>query len=532
MKNHLTCGVVSAVTGILWLLPFCTEAQPIRDFDSFYVSLRFGANAYGGELDGTGTNANGVRSEYGWLFSDLGLGLGTEAGYRFSQQWSAGIGLHVGAYPNLDRSDADNPHTGIIGQLNSGRMVSQLYGLGRFSPVMVGPVSPYAQAGIALVVGQGREPSSNSRILGYGPTVGAGVELPIGGRSHAFIEVSGSLVFPDDAVDSSDPGGQSLPWADNAAYDATLQYTAGLRFFFRRDVRDVGNRVSVQAVCPDRLRVGQPGVFAATSNPEAEPTVFFTWTFGDGTSAAGMTNTHVFIVPGTYSVTLEASGPVNVDTHSCIVQVDEPASPPALVACYARPRLANVEQEIEVTAEILGPHTDSIEIDFGDSTTAESIPAQHAYTEPGMYEVTISARNSAGSDTCVTTVTVAENLCAQLAIQNPQFALYPVHFDTNSAQLSADARASLDANTAILRGCINVCVAINGYADRGEEDHHVLSTMRAEAVARHYSDDSRVRIRGRGVYSDAHPDRPRRAEVDPRVVESMPVECGRLDLLD
>ena len=214
------------------LLLFClcsaTAAQMVPE-RSYFFSLKASANAYGGELDGTGTDDEGVRSNYGWMFRDLGVGLGLEAGYRFNTQWSFGIGFHIGSYPNLDRADQQDPSTGAVGAFNEGTSVSQLHGVGRFFPVALGRVHPYAQAGFAVVFGKGRENATDSRILGFGPQLGLGAEVPVRDRLAVFFEVTGSRIYPDGAVDNSNPDLFEQPWADNAAFDALMHYSVGIR---------------------------------------------------------------------------------------------------------------------------------------------------------------------------------------------------------------------------------------------------------------------------------------------------------------
>ncbi len=232
-RSMTTTSIVHrCVSTALLLLCLCsaTAAQTIPE-RSLYFSLKAGATAYGGELDGTGTDDEGVRSNYGWMFGDLGLGLGLETGYRLNTQWSFGIGFHIGTYPNLDRADAWDPSTGTFGVLNEGTLVSQLHGVGRFSPVAFGRVHPYAQAGFALVFGQGRQNTTDSRILGFGPQIGLGAEVPVRDRIAVFLEVTGSRIYPDEAFDNSNPGLFEQLSADNADFDAIMHYSVGIRMY-------------------------------------------------------------------------------------------------------------------------------------------------------------------------------------------------------------------------------------------------------------------------------------------------------------
>ena len=524
MKKYVTLAVILPALVGFSLLSASANAQSARPVNTLYASLKVGANAYGGELDGTGTDpVTGVRNNYGWLLNDLGFGLGAEVGYVLSEQWSAGLGLHAGTYPNLDRTDITNPNTGDIGQLNSGTAVVQLTTLVRFSPVSFRSVSPYAQAGVVLAVGQGREILTDSGILGAGPQIGIGAEFSFHPQSAFFIEVTGSRLYPDGAIDNSNPGELSLPWADNADYDATLQYAAGIRYYLKKG----GRRVFVETSCPSSLSAGELGMFTVSANADASSPVSFTWSFGDGQAATGMTNDHAFSSPGTYTVSLSAEGPLNEQMASCVVQVSDPVSPPSFVTCTLEPSPVNVDQTIEVNAEIDGPHGYAVEVSFGDSTSAHDLPAQHSYSRAGEYEVNVTAHNASGSDTCVLRVSVGDTFCEQLA------ELSPVYFNHNSILLDHESRQRLDTNLASTLLCPDVCIFVAGYAGPSESDHVILSTQRASAVAQYYNDESRVRSRGRGLYVDpAGAGRLDVVQLHPNVVESIPVACASIDLME
>lgn len=541
MRSRFCHFIAPLVVGTVALHASPLLAQANADSGTFFVSAKLGVNTYSGELDGEGTNSEGARSRLGWLQSEYGPGIGVEGGYSISPQWSVGAGLLVSSYPALDRADITNPQTGQQGQLNDGSIVSQLYGLGRFTPIRLGSFSPYAQAGFALLFGQGRDPANGQLILGYGPVVGLGVELPVSSESRAFVEIAGSMVVPDDALDNSDPSAYAVGWADNADYDATIQFAVGLRYIFGRDR---GIPVSVEVSCPDSIAVGQAGQFVARANPEATQPVLFTWSYGDGTGGLGSVDSHTFQTRGNFEVTVEAKGALNHAMASCLVFVSEPSEPieqpepieplepPAIDRCDAAPRLANTGQTVLVTADLLELRADSVVVDFGDSSREFQLPAQHSYDESGEYLVLVSGYNSAGSTTCVASVSVADNLCEEFEALNPAYRFNSVFFDNDSAEIGPEAISLLRENLEYWGSCQNVCVAVNGYTGLGEQNPNDLSTRRALAVAEYYGDSARVRFHGRGGYVEAHPGIERPADFDPRVVESIPLSCDMLYLMD
>ncbi|MDX1440576.1 MAG: outer membrane beta-barrel protein, partial [Rubricoccaceae bacterium] len=197
----------SFLLGCAALLLFAStaEAQVVRPSNTLFFTAHGGVTAYGGELDGTGFAFGEPDSELGWLFSDLGFAGGAELGYQFDEHLGLAFGFLYGQYTNLDRTDAVNPITQVRGQLNDSNTAHQIQALFRYMPWPSGKITPYVQFGGAMVLGQG-EDTSGSRVTGYGPNFGAGLDLLLGRQLSLFLEASTTFVFPDDAVDNSNPG--------------------------------------------------------------------------------------------------------------------------------------------------------------------------------------------------------------------------------------------------------------------------------------------------------------------------------------
>ena len=118
MTKRLPSSFMLGCLALLTLV-FMTDVQAQRPSKTIFLAVRGGATAYGGELDGTGTVFGDPNSELGWLFSDLGYGVGGEIGYQFDQHLGFALGVLYGKYSNLDRTDASNPETQVIGPLNT-----------------------------------------------------------------------------------------------------------------------------------------------------------------------------------------------------------------------------------------------------------------------------------------------------------------------------------------------------------------------------------------------------------------------------
>src|SRR5690606_18343938 len=114
---------------------------------------------------------------------------------------------------------------------------------------------------------------------------------------------------------------------DEADFDATTFYGGGLRYFFRPPYTEVDATID----CAAELTVGEAGSFTASHNLDASEPLSFRWDFGDGTTGTGLTASHAYSAPGTYTVSFTAEGPANVDTETCLVTVI--AAPPSLASC-------------------------------------------------------------------------------------------------------------------------------------------------------------------------------------------------------
>jgi PKD repeat protein len=136
------------------------------------------------------------------------------------------------------------------------------------------------------------------------------------------------------------------------------------------------------------------------------------WDFEDGTnSAASKTVIHTFNNPGTYTVTLTVTNDVGSDslsksdyiTVSTASEPEVPAEPEPL-----RPEAAFTANTVSGDAPLKVTFTDtgtggiptSWYWDFGDGITSKHAQtATHTFTNSGIYTVTLTVTNEAGSDT-------------------------------------------------------------------------------------------------------------------------------------
>jgi outer membrane protein OmpA-like peptidoglycan-associated protein len=512
---HRTSTTAAFFVAVL-LFASAAEAQVIRPNRTFFLGARGGATAYGGELDTCADPTSDPDCEYGWLFEDLGFGVGLELGYQFTEAFGFSVlGLYA-QYENLDRDDAIDGAGDPIGQVNEDDDAPQVHALFRLTPVPAWRVSPFVEfgGGVAFTGEHDLGPNPDASSMAFGPTLGAGLDILVGRQFSLFLLGQGSWWFSDEAFDGLDPDDQG----DEADFDVTTFYGGGLRYFFRAPYTEV----EVSASCASELTVGESGSFTATYNLDASEPLTFRWDFGDGATASGVTASHAYSAPGTYTATFTAEGPANTDTATCLVTVV--AAPPALANCRVSPSRVGFGEEVTVSANVTGTEPIDLSVDFGDGATDDVLPARHAYDEPGTYEITVTASNQGGSDTCTVQVEVGDTFCEEVRELNTVF------FDFEMSSLSAEARSRLDENIEILRRCPDICVVINGYADPQERDQLVLSDRRAQEVMAYYTangiDPSRVTARGLGEAPNCDPkEDPGPGDQNCRRAESIPVDC-------
>jgi PKD repeat protein len=503
------------------LLGAASQAQVVRPSESIYVLLRGGVTGYYGDLDGNSDGDPGTATpDIQDGFEDPGFGVGGEIGYLFNENLSFGLGFMYHDVPALNDGFQFGGTTNV-----QGGEAYQLQGLFRYMPFDELRISPFVELGAALVSGQGTENernggSADEDVFGYGPVLGLGADIALTPQFGLFLGAQSTLVFPDVALDGADPGAFGDP-TDDADYDWLTTIGGGLKYAFRAPF----TAVEIEGIeCPAELEAGESGSFMVMTNDDATMPVTTTWQWGDGSTGSGMTTSHTFATPGTYTVTAMVMNEGGEDSESCLVTVVEPPTPPALAGCRATPTSVNVGEQVTINAT--ATEADEVMVDFGDGTTASTLPARHAYSETGTYTVEIMASNQYGEDVCTITVTVGDSYCANITELNPVF------FGYGATTLTADATSRLDENIEILRRCPDICVTINAYSDGSEPgDALRISQARADAVLQYYVsqgiDRERLRAVGRGVDPSANPkEDPGPGDSRARRADSIPSSCA------
>jgi gliding motility-associated-like protein len=148
---------------------------------------------------------------------------------------------------------------------------------------------------------------------------------------------------------------------------------------------------------PGRVLMGNTVYFSNTTNSYGASGTTYHWDFGDGTSSTDASPSHLYSVPGTYTVTLTATGGTG---NTCTLSASQ-----TIVVNYFNSHFQIAPSYVTnggcppVLAQFSNTSVNysSVAWDFGDGTVAGNINyPSHVYTAPGRYQVTLSVYGSGG----------------------------------------------------------------------------------------------------------------------------------------
>ena len=149
-------------------------------------------------------------------------------------------------------------------------------------------------------------------------------------------------------------------------------------------------------------------------NANCETTTLFNWDFGDGTTLTAFTLTnpsHVYTIPGTYTVTLSATNNCATTTHSLVVCIEEQPVPDFIItpdgSCVPFTAVAtnlstllsicdlDTLWNITFIQSACIPDTGSVVFTNGTNSTSEN--PEFLISNPGEYNIRLNLTNSCGT---------------------------------------------------------------------------------------------------------------------------------------
>lgn len=140
---------------------------------------------------------------------------------------------------------------------------------------------------------------------------------------------------------------------------------------------------------PASICVNEPATFTNTSTPVPAGS---SWDFGDGGTGTGLTATHAYSLPGTYTVKVYSNYTSCLDSTTNTIVVN-----PRPVADFTAPVTSRCEPPLTVNFQDLSTGgTTGWEWDFGDGGTSTLQNPSHTYTTYGNFTVRLIATNAFG----------------------------------------------------------------------------------------------------------------------------------------
>jgi PKD repeat protein len=193
-------------------------------------------------------------------------------------------------------------------------------------------------------------------------------------------------------------------------------------------------------VATDLPKVDEPVTFdASQSKAEGGKITEYQWSFGDGSTATGVSASHTYTEPGEYTVELTVTDDLgNSDTATRTITVEGVNEPPTVSFSYS-PTDPDEDESVQFNADASDPDGSITEYSwsFGDGSTASGASPTHTYTDPGEYTVEVTVTDDGGK-----TATATQTISVGDVNQKPDvsFSYSPTDPDEDeSVQFNADA---------------------------------------------------------------------------------------------
>ena len=155
------------------------------------------------------------------------------------------------------------------------------------------------------------------------------------------------------------------------------------------------------------------------------PGAQYFWTFGDGATSTECSPIHQYAQQGIYDVTLV----ISLDFEGCGTYSDTVTQIGCVEVCdiwasFSSSARGVVNEPVQFTDQSQGTPTSWL-WDFGDLSTSGQQNPTHSYSEPGRYEVRLTATNDFCSDMAATYIEIDESTYAELRIVIRDFGAKP-----------------------------------------------------------------------------------------------------------
>lgn len=157
-----------------------------------------------------------------------------------------------------------------------------------------------------------------------------------------------------------------------------------------------------------------PLIVQFTDTSQNNPTSW-SWDFGDGSTSTLQNPSHIFNNVGNYNVTLTARNNLGSNTSSHTISVTATTSVLIPVSSFTyNPSSGTVPLTVQFTDTSQHSPTSWV-WNFGDNSTSTSQNPSHVFNIAGTYNVTLTASNTAGSNTTSHSVTVTSSVTSPVA---------------------------------------------------------------------------------------------------------------------
>ena len=146
---------------------------------------------------------------------------------------------------------------------------------------------------------------------------------------------------------------------------------------------------------------------SGSSDPDEGDTLSYAWNFGDGSTGSGVSVSHTFQDPGSFTVTLTVTDSHGLsDTKTLTIAAEENQKPKAQFSSNKTQAFIPADFEFDASASSdPDGHITSYDWDFGDGSTGSGQTASHVFDTEGSYTVSLTVTDDKGA-TDSTSITV------------------------------------------------------------------------------------------------------------------------------